>query len=220
MGPLGGSVVLCSLFIAGLAEWFWRAWSTQAGRGLSRPVFAWGWGFTASICYVASLVGVIILYWHWSKLVRAITSIARQLKEEQPTQIKPSSNRTVNELSEAVNNRFNKEGGYIAEIEKHIEDLQIQIQIWEKRERSTEAIIYSIRDAVIVADKYDKLLMANEAAGKLFDFDSKNSQHTPIGELIHDEGPDAGENELVDLLSQSREGKIRHTRREINFSRD
>jgi two-component system phosphate regulon sensor histidine kinase PhoR len=220
MWLLAGSVVLCSLFIGGLAEWFWRAWSTEAGRGFSRPVFARGWGFTASVCYVASAVGVILLCWHWSKLVRGITSIARQLKDEQSTHIKPSSNQTVNELSEAVNERFNKEGGYIAELEKHIEDLQIQIQIWEKRERSTEAIIYSIRDAVIVADKYDRLLMANEAAGQLFDFDSNNSQHRPIGELIYNKGPDAGENELVDLLSQSREGKIRHTRREINFSRD
>jgi len=76
----------------------------------------------------------------------------------------------------------------------------------------TEAIIYSIRDAVLVVDEFDKLLMANEAAGKLFNFDFSNSQHKPISELIGQSGT-----EFVKFLVQSRKGKARAAKREIEF---
>jgi two-component system phosphate regulon sensor histidine kinase PhoR len=220
MGPLGGSVVLCTLFTGGLAEWFRRAGSTQAGWSISAPGSVWGWGSTASVCYVAAAVGVILVCWRWSRLVRAITSIARQLKDEQLNYIKPGSSQILNELIEAVNGRFGKETSHTAQLKEQSRDLQIQLRVLQKRERNTEAIIYSIRDAVIVVDKFDKLLMANEAAGGLFDFDSRNSQHKDIGELIHNEKADAGENQFLDFLRQSREGKVQYTRREINFSRD
>ncbi len=80
--------------------------------------------------------------------------------------------------------------------------------------------MYSIRDAVIVIDEFDRLLMANEAAGRLFNFDFRSSRHKPIDELVRSEEADAGENEFVDFLRQSRRGKVRHTKREIDFSKD
>jgi len=220
VGPSAVCIVLCSLFIGGLAELFRRAWSTQAGPSFSGPVSVWGWGFAASVCYVAAAMGVILLCLQWSRLVRAIMSIARQLKDKQLTRIKPSSSRIVNTLSQAINDRFGKEADYIAELEKRIKDLQIQIQFSEKRESNIEAIIYSIRDAVIVVDEFDNLLMANEAAGRLFGFDSRNSHHRPVCELIHSKKPNAGEDQLVKFLRQSREGRVRHTRRQIDFPGD
>jgi two-component system phosphate regulon sensor histidine kinase PhoR len=83
-----------------------------------------------------------------------------------------------------------------------------------------EAIIYSIRDAVIVIDEFDKLLMANEAAEDIFDFEFKNSQHNPIGDLINSGNDDSGEKEFVNLVRQSSKGKVRHTRREIDLLRN
>jgi len=121
----------------------------------------------------------------------------------------------MNELTEAINERFGSNTSYIAKLEEQIKDLQIQIQVSQKRERNTEAIIYSIRDAVIVVDEFDKLLMANEAAGKLFNFDFRNSQHKSISELI-----DPYANEFVDFLCQSRQAKVQHKRHEIDFSNE
>jgi two-component system phosphate regulon sensor histidine kinase PhoR len=213
-------IVLCSLLIGGLAELFRRAWITQAGPSFSGPASVWGWGFAASVCCVAAAMGVILLCLQWSRLVRAITSVARQLESGQPTRIRPGSSRIVNRLTQAINDCFRKDADYTAELEKRIEDLQIQVQFSEKRGSNIEAIIYSIRDAVIVIDEFDNLLMANEAAGRLFGFDPRNSQHRPIFELIHSEKPGAGENQLAELLRQSREGKVRHTRRQIDFQKD
>ena len=115
---------------------------------------------------------------------------------------------------EALNKQLAERADYTAKLEKQIRDLQIQIQLTRRQKRNTDAIIYSIRDAVIVVDEFDRLLMANEAAGRLFSFNFKTAQHKPIDELIP---IDADKNEFVNFLRQSRKSKARATRREIKI---
>ena len=206
------SVVAGSLFAEGLARWYYSG--TGEGLRFAGYVFVW------PVCYFVAAVGVILLGWYWLRLVRGVTSVAQQLREKQSSCIKPSSNKIVNELSEAINKHFGGNGSYIEELEKQIKDSQLKIQLLRRQKRNTDAIIYSIRDAVIVIDEFDKLLMANEAAGKLFNFDYKSSQHKPINELVSSEKTKAGENEFVNFLCQSRQNKVRHTRREIDFSNE
>jgi two-component system phosphate regulon sensor histidine kinase PhoR len=179
-----------------------------------------GYVFVWPVCYFVAAVGVILLGWYWLRLTSRITSIVRELGADKTSRIKSGSSKIVNELSEAINNRFDDNSDYIGELEKQIKDLQIQIRLSQGQKRNTEAIIYSIRHAVIVIDEFDRLLMANEAAGKLFNFDYKSSQHKPISELIHSEKTGAGENEFVDFLCQSKQSKVRHTRRAIDFSNE
>jgi two-component system phosphate regulon sensor histidine kinase PhoR len=206
------TIVAGSLFAAGFAEWYYAG-----ARGGLRPA---GYAFIAPVCCFVAAAAVILLGWRWLRLVKGITSIAQQLREKQSSRIKPSSNKIVNELSETINAHFSGNISYIEELERQIKDSQIKIQLLRRQKRNTDAIIYGIRDAVIVVDEFDKLLMANEAAGKLFSFDYKSSRHKPIGELISGEKTEAGENEFVNFLCQSRQNKVRHTRREIDFSRE
>ena len=140
----------------------------------------------------------------------------------------------IYELSETIRNHLDSNADYNLSLEKQIKDLQIQIQLSQRQKRNTDAIIYSIRDAVIVIDEFDRLLMANEAAGRVFGFDFKTSQHRPISELIDinknekdsSAAPSAtlrakglfGMTEFVDFLRQSRESKVRATRREIKIA--
>ncbi len=195
-------IVLCGLFVGGLAEW--RDSGAEEGLG---PI--------VKACYIVSAVGVIWLSWYWRKPSGAITSIARQLGQSEPVHIEPGGDTAISTLGEAINERIDRDANRIAELEKQIESLQIQIQLSQRRGKNTEAIIYSIRDAVIVVDGFDKLLMANEAAGRLFNFDFASSQHKPICELI---GPDRSE--FADFLSHSRKSKARATRKEIEFLKD
>jgi len=125
---------------------------------------------------------------------------------------KSGRNKVIKALSEAIDRCFDRYASHITELEKQTKDLQIQIQLSQRREKNTEAIIYSIRDAVIVVDEFDRLLMANEAAGRLFNFDFKNSQHKPISELI---GP--AQSKVADILRHSRQSKGRATRQEIEI---
>ena len=207
-------IVVGGLFLGGLAE----LQDSGIGAGLFWGGYMQRWVPVVLVCQVAGAVGVIWLGWYWLKLAGGITSIARMLKRKQPAHIKPGGNSAINELSKAINERLDSYSNYILTLEKQIKDLQIQIQLTQRQKRNTEAIIYSIRDAVIVIDEFDKLLMANDAAGKLFNFDFKNSQHRPIGELVCSEKTDTGKNEFVDFLRQSRQSKARATRREIKFS--
>ncbi len=220
-------IVAVSLFIGGLAGWLdsgteegWRF----AGYVQRAPVVL--------VCYTIGAVSVIWLGWYWLRLAGEITSIARRLKKEtgdckskisKIRRLYDGENRKskiskIDELSEAIGERIDSYSNVIAGLEKQIEDLQIQIQLTQRQKRNIEAIIYGIRDAVIVIDEFDRLLMANEAAGGLFNFDFRSSQHRPIDELVRSEEGNAGKNEFVDFLRQSRQSKVRAARREIEFS--
>jgi len=205
-----------SLLLGGLAEWL------DSG-------FGEGWRLVTWACYAVGAVGVIWLGRHLSKLAGAFTSTARWLTDDKAAGIGakkrffaplrmtkgPFRMAKIYELSEAIGERFDSYANHIAKLEEQIKDLQIQIRLSQRQKRNTEAIIYSIRDSVIVVDEFDKLLMANEAAGRLLDFDFRNSQHELVGELI-----DTSKSEFVDILRQSRQNKARATRREIEFTKD
>jgi len=210
-------IVASSLFISGLAEW--QDSGTEEGWRYANfvqriPV--------VSVCYILGAVGVIYLGWYHLRLTRAVTSIATLLQDETSggthdgKKFFPSFRLTkINELYHALSKHFAGCKSRIDEYEKKIRDLQVNIQLSQRRGENTEAIIYSIRDAVIVIDESDRLLMANEAAGRLFNFDYNNSQLKPVSELI---GSD--QSEFADFLSHNRQSKGQATRKEIEFARE
>ncbi|MHC4105181.1 MAG: ATP-binding protein [Planctomycetota bacterium] len=206
-------IVASSLFISGFAEW--------QDSGTEQ-----GWRYTGyvkripvvSVCYILGAMGVIYLGWYQLRLTGAVTSIAALLQDDKPGGIlgcKRFGWANTNELCQAFKKHFTNCTTRINEYEKKIRDLQVKIQLSQRRGENTEAIIYSIRDAVIVIDESDRLLMANEAAGRLFNFDYNSSQLKPISELI---GPDQGE--FTDFLSHNRQSMGQATRKEIEFSKD
>jgi len=226
------AVVAVSLLAVGLAQWLHSG--TEEGRRFAGymhrvPV--------ASACCIVGAVGVIWLGWYWLKLAGEITSIAKRLKQEKFNKInfgessqhgervetiprdgvhvKINHNPVIDELSQVINEQLGDYSNIIGGLEKQIDDLQIQIQLTQRQKGHIEAIIYSIHDAVIVTDEFDRLLMANEAAGKLFNFDFESAQHRRIGELIHE-----GKSKFTDFLRHSRQSKAQPTRKEIEFSED
>ncbi|MDD5010783.1 MAG: ATP-binding protein [Phycisphaerae bacterium] len=94
---------------------------------------------------------------------------------------------------------------------KDAKDMKLQLQLLKRQKRNAEAIIYSISDAVLVTDTGDKLVMANEPAGKLFGFEVEKAALKPIGELVQNK-------ELVNLIETSRGSKVRHVRHELQFN--
>ena len=204
-------VVVCCMFNATLAvgqnagtEEGWR----NAGSRYIVPV-----------CGVFVAVGVILLGWSWLRLAGAVTSIASLIKDDEANTTRRGTGFftylkkvKVDELCKVINERVNNSTARNTGYDKQIKDFQIQVQLSQKREKNAEAIIYSIRDAVIVIDEYDRLFMANEAAGRLFKFDYKTSQHRPLAEFIG-----ADHSEFAGFLSHSRKSRSQATRREIEF---
>ncbi len=200
------AIVAFSLLAAGLAE--------CRQSGIAAAWQSWR-GALRIITYCAGAVGVIWLGWCWVRLARAITSIARRLKTEQAPHFEPEANPVIHELTGAINYCLEGDSKLIGQLQEQVKDLQIQTQLSERQKRNTEAIIYSLRDAVIVVDEFDRLLMANEAAAGLFNFDFKSARHKPIGELI-----DASKSKFADFMRQSRQSKVEAKRRELEFTED
>ena len=208
-------VVACGLLITALAE--------GRNSGTEEGLYFAGHAQRASVALGSGVVvamGVILLGWYWFRLAGAIASIAGLFEDGRGCDGGDSRSAfsllkltEIGKLRKLAGEHLDGCATRAADDKKQIQDLRIQIQLSQKREKNTEAIIYSIRDAVIVSDEYDKLLMANEAAGRIFNFDFKNSQRRPLSELI---GGDRGE--FADFLSHSRQSRNQAIRREIEFS--
>ena len=218
-------LVACSLVIGALAgvQFF----------GLEEGLYLHKWSLFRVVLYVSGVTGVIWLGWCWLKQRSKIINVVERLKQrtEVPAlasgceeKFETSRKRKffalikkpiADELSKAINKYLESDSEYISQLRKQIKDLNIRIQLSQRQKKNTEAIIYSIRDAVIVVDEFDKLLMANKAAGELFHFDYKSSQHKLLGELINTD-----KSEFVGFLRRSRQSKVQYKKKEIEFLAD
>ena len=92
-------------------------------------------------------------------------------------------------------------------------DISLQLQLLQRRKNSVEAILNSIRDAVIVTDDRDRVILANETAEILFGFHFDPASFQPAEDII-------ANNELVWMISKSRTSKTAHVRHELTFDND
>ena len=156
-------------------------------------------GIAPVLLYVSALSGLIWLCRQWAR-IESIQDVVKQV-----------GCGDIKDLGGQLKNSFDGYARRIDELEKHTEDLRLQVRLCQRQKHNTEAIIYGIRDGVIVSDGFDRLVMANERAGRLFGFDPANSQQKPIAQVIN-------HNELAGLIRQSRQNQARHTRREIELA--
>ncbi len=202
-------VVTCSLLVGGTAQ------LVLLEKGLAVR-FAGSLHYLRIIvplCFFVAAIGVLWLSRRQQRLTGGVSRIVERLENGQSLCDERDERAIVRALKGAIRGRFNGLAERAEELEKKIKELQIQLQLSRGREKNTEGIIYSIHDAVIVVDEFDRLLMANEAAGELFGFDFKSCRHNPIGQLVRDDGT-----EVVELLRHSRQSKARATRQEIELA--
>lgn len=74
-----------------------------------------------------------------------------------------------------------------------------------------EATLDSMRDAVLVTDRFDELTRANEAAGRLLGFNVAESLHKPIASLVGDEA-------LSRLIRETRESESLADRKHMDYT--
>jgi len=195
----------CGLLVVGVADLCFLGF----GEGMRIAGVA-----VSSVFCIVGAAAIVCLGRRWLRLSGEIESIVRRLKTDKASRIKPTKSAIINELIEIINEQFDSYAT-IAELEKQIEAMGIQIRLSQGQKTNTESIIYSIRDAVIVVDEFDKLSMANEASEKFFGFKLGDSQHKPISEII---GQD--KSAFVEYLRQSRKSRVRHARKEMEFPSD
>jgi two-component system phosphate regulon sensor histidine kinase PhoR len=161
--------------------------------------------------YGVGAVGVIALGAVDLRLVGTVTSIARRL-------VSPGSGASVevklegtDALSAAVNAYAAGRESLIRQLSGELDDLRIRAKLSERQKRHTEAILYSLRDAVVVVDEQDRLLVANEPAAGLLGLNA-DAPGKPIMDVCGDK-----HKEFVEFLHQSAQSGVEGTRREMVF---
>lgn len=171
-----------------------------------------GPGFTIT----AALVGITALLGLAFYCVRIMTSLGRlvdMLKNAKLGQIKTKTSSLISPLADAIVRFATDYTERADKVEDQRSSLALQFQLLQKQKRSIEEIIYSIRDAVIVTDAFDRLVLANTAAQKLFGFQAACADAQPIDSLTDN-------SEFVKLIVHSRRGRLQHVKHEFAFESD
>jgi len=208
---IAAAVALASLVMAVLAP--------GQGTGVAAGWRHWVAPLRFAVC-CAGAVGVIILGVGYARCAAVVTSIAAQLLSQlQAGPEGPAGDAQANCRLAAVPEMLE---AHLAGIEEtlqqlrgKLQDQQVRSQVSERQKRQTEAILYSLRDAVLVIDGSDRLLMANEPASKLFGFDAGQTRLEPVANVI---GQTYGD--FVELLRQSGRNGTEATRRELVFAQE
>ena len=101
----------------------------------------------------------------------------------------------------------------LGELRSENRELQIQSRIASAEKHQTEAIIFSISDAVIVTNRFDELILANEAAEKLLGFKLESSLRKNIDRVLT-------EGTLVRLIREARNHGHNQSRKVVEHSID
>lgn len=109
-------------------------------------------------------------------------------------------------------------GDYVAHVRKRVEglrlqkkELDIQKRMADAERRHTEAVIFSISEAVLVSDSFGELVLANTAAERLFSFRLEEWRHRPIDRVV-------GDASLAALLNEARTAGESGARRKVEYS--
>ncbi len=188
---------LCIAALTGLRD-------TGLGEGWRNGLVAW-----RLIAGCLGATGAIVLGLAYYRLAGRMASVARQLGCAPGAPIDPKAFESV--VAE-VQARLEESRTTIEALEAELKQLRIRSQLADRQKQHTEAIIYSLRDAVVVVDESDRLLMANAAAAGLFKFDADQARHQPLGQSIGSQYEP-----FVQLIRRSRQSGTEATRRELQF---
>jgi two-component system, OmpR family, phosphate regulon sensor histidine kinase PhoR len=87
----------------------------------------------------------------------------------------------------------------LRESSQRLRELEIRHSVSDAERRHVEAILGSLKDAVLVTDTFNELTLANPSAAHVLGIDLAKSEHRDIGQLISDERL----RELIDEVRQS-----------------
>jgi two-component system phosphate regulon sensor histidine kinase PhoR len=159
----------------------------------------------AAVMAGVSVVGLFLCTHAWQKAADRWTA---GLSASQP----PAAVGPLEPLACAVRSSLIDLNEKLHAAQTRIGDMNLRLQLVQQRKSSVEAILHSIRDVVIVIDDCDRIVLANDAAEKLFCFRFDPNGSMPAANVLADQG-------LLSLIQKSRSGRIAHVRHEIAFQR-
>ncbi len=165
---------------------------------------------------VAALT-VLMLLIFWRSVHRAIRTIAVQLEcmasSGQAGLVMVDGSDELSQITRPLNEFLSTAKEQIEELRSENRELQIQVRIAAAEKHHTEAIIFSISDAVIVTNRFDELILANEASERLLGFKLSGALRKNVDRIISD-------GTLVRLIRETRSHGKSLTRRVVEHCID
>jgi two-component system phosphate regulon sensor histidine kinase PhoR len=169
------------------------------------------WSAAGMLATLASLV-LLLGRFTTARLLRHVEAQLRHLTRSD--EIDPIQGRVPAELQRVLIAL----GDYLAHVQHRLnnlrvqkKELDIQMRMADAERRHTEAIIFSISDAVLVVDSFGELVLANTAAERLFGFRLTEWRHRPIERVVNDAA-------LAGLLRETRSAGPHAVRRQVEYS--
>jgi two-component system, OmpR family, phosphate regulon sensor histidine kinase PhoR len=108
----------------------------------------------------------------------------------------------------ALNDGFSAAERSVTDAMAQVKELEIQLKVATTQRQQAQAIINSINDAVLVTDRFDEVLLANDATGKTLGIEPKLAHRKPLDQVITD-------GSLITLIRDVRQSKTAHERRVV-----
>ncbi len=140
---------------------------------------------------IVSILAAVVTLVLWRNFHRTVRTLSAQLKsmaqadEMIPIGVDYACDKLL-QIARPLNDVLTRAKKRIDGATGKARELQIQLRVADAQKHHTEAIIYSISDAVVVTNKFDELIMANEAAEKLLGFRHAEGVRRGIEEVISD----------------------------------
>ena len=200
-----------ALISFGASGAYFAAMMAMQGRALSSGTMS-----IILLGMVAALTAVVLLVFYRS-YHRDVAGVAGQI--EQMTRsgqiglIMTNSGGEMALITRRLNEFLTATKAQLGELRSENRELQIQSRIASAEKHQTEAIIFSISDAVIVTNRFDELILANEAAEKLLGFRLDSVLRKNIDQVLSD-------GTLVRLIREARNHGHNTARRVVEHSID
>lgn len=165
---------------------------------------------------VTCLTALVLLVF-WRSVHRSVRMIASQLesmaRSKQLGLVMVQGSDELAQITRPLNEFLTATKMQVEQLRSENRELQIQSRIAAAEKHHTEAIIFSISDAVIVTNRFDELILANEAAEKLLGFRLAGSLRKNIDRILSD-------GTLVRLIRETRSHGRNFTRKVVEHSID
>ncbi len=72
-------------------------------------------------------------------------------------------------------------------LDARLKEAEVRERVVESERHEYEAVLHSLKDAVIVTDAFNDIAMVNEPAGRLLGFDVPGALHRPVRDVVRDD---------------------------------
>lgn len=161
------------------------------------------------------LLTIAVVFPYGAIVDRAVGRLHKAVDEARTTDRHASinTNGCLGSLALSIDETLSAMTERVEDARTELREIEIRRRVSDSERQHTEAVLHSLRDAVLVTDPFNELTMANERAAEMFGFDINEAMHKPIDDLLHDD-------KLRRMIHDAREMAAAGQRRTAEYIRE